>query len=90
MAGSLVTAAHTSSASAICGIASARTKETASILLTPVVASWSISAIFAAGRHRVLVLQPIPGPDFAQRDPRRQIGHGRLLTGPARPGPASR
>src|SRR5437879_1750206 len=47
MAGSLVTPAHTSSASAICGIASARTNETASILLTPVFASWSSSALFA-------------------------------------------
>ena len=42
------------------------------------------------GRHRVLVLQPIPGADFAQRDPRGQITHGRLLAVPSRPGSLAR
>src|SRR6516162_10798494 len=62
MAGSLLTAAHTSSASAICGIASARTNETASIRLTPVRPSRSISAIFAGVGTGSSFCSPSLGP----------------------------
>src|SRR5215469_15355988 len=75
MAGSLVTAAHTSSASAICGIASARTNETASIRLTPVVANWSISAIFAAAGTGSSFCSPSRGPTS-----RTEIRAGRSVT----------
>ncbi len=53
---------HTSSASAICGIADGRTNDTASILRTPVVDSASRSAT-RVGRHRLLILQPVPRSD---------------------------
>src|SRR6516164_2015687 len=83
MAGSLLTAAHTSSASAICGIASARTNETASIRLTPVVASWSMSAILAVAGTGSSFCSPSRGPTS-----RTEIRDGRSLTSapsPARP-----
>src|SRR5215831_16707837 len=75
MAGSLVIAAHTSSASAICGIASAR--------LTPVVASWSISAIFAVAGTGSSFCSPSRGPTS-----RTDIRDGRSVmaaSSPARP-----
>src|SRR6266487_2165711 len=75
MAGSLVTPAHTSSASAICGIASARTNETASILLTPVFASWSMSAIFAVAGTGSSFCSPSLGPTS-----RTDIRAGRSVT----------
>ena len=50
--------------SAICGIASARTKETASIRLTPVPASRSISAIFALATTVMIGVLLSPGPAF--------------------------
>src|SRR6516164_6700630 len=83
MAGSLLTAAHTSSASAICGIASARTNETASIRLTPVVASWSMSAILAVAGTGSSFCRPSRGPTS-----RTEIRDGRSVTSapsPARP-----
>src|SRR5262252_5144395 len=75
MAGSLVIAAHTTSASAICGIASARTNETASIRLTPVVASWSISAILAVAGTGSSFCSPSLGPTS-----RTEIRDGRSVT----------
>ena len=60
--GTRATPAHTSSASAICGIASARTNETASIRLTPVWPSRSISAIFAGVGTGSSFCSPSLGP----------------------------
>ena len=53
---------HTSSASAICGIASGRTNETASIRDTPVRESASISSIFAAVGTGSSFCRPSRGP----------------------------
>src|SRR5215471_8535535 len=60
--GTRATPAHTASASAICGIASARTNETASIRLTPVCPSRSISAIFAGVGTGSSFCSPSRGP----------------------------
>src|SRR5262245_24941585 len=67
--------AHTSSASAICGIAWARTNETASILPTPVLASWSMSAIFAVAGTGSSFCSPSLGPTS-----RTDIRAGRSVT----------
>src|SRR5579859_2869494 len=60
--GTRATPAHTSSASAICGIASARTNETASIRVTPVWPSRSISAILAGVGTGSSFCSPSLGP----------------------------
>ena len=67
---------HTSSASAICGIASARTKETASIRRTPVAESRSISSILAAVGTGSSFCSPSRGPTS-----RSEIWLGRSDTG---------
>src|SRR6266480_3447488 len=72
--GTLATPAHTSSASAICGIASARTNETASIRLTPVWPSRSISAIFACVGTGSSFCSPSLGPTS-----RSEMREGRSL-----------
>src|SRR6516162_2155138 len=82
MAGSLLTAAHTSSASAICGIASARTNETASIRLTPVWPSRSISAIFADVGTGSSFCSPSLGPTS-----RSEMRAGMSLIAPSLPRP---
>ena len=64
-------AAHTSSASAICGIAFGCTKQTASIRRTPVRGQRVEQPHLGLGRDRLLVLQPVARPDLADRDARR-------------------
>ena len=66
---------HTASASAICGIASGRTNDTASIRCTPVADSRSISWIFASVGTGSSFCSPSRGPTS-----RTEIRSGRSLT----------
>src|ERR1700758_408768 len=66
---------HTSSASAICGIASGRTNDTASIRWTPVPDSRSISSIFACVGTGSSFCRPSLGPTS-----RTEIAAGRSDT----------
>src|SRR6266567_3503963 len=79
-AGALVIRFHTSSASAICGIAAGRTNETASIRLTPVADSRSISSILASVGTGSSFCSPSRGPTS-----RTEIRPGRSLTVCLRP-----
>src|SRR5580698_5921253 len=71
---------HTSSASAICGIASGRTNDTASIRCTPVPDSRLISSTLAAVGTGSSFCSPSRGPTS-----RTEIRLGRSLTDPALP-----
>src|SRR5215467_14263218 len=73
--GARVIPCHTSLASAICGIASGRTNETASILATPVPDSRSISSILASVGTGSSFCSPSLGPTS-----RTEILAGRSLT----------
>ena len=73
--GDRVMPCHTSLASAICGIASGRTNETASILATPVPDSRSISSILASVGTGSSFCSPSLGPTS-----RTEILAGRSLT----------